>query len=264
MTSGTANVDSYNIVGAAMYDQAKSYVGSTPYAWGRYFTYPGNTGSGAPYYNPATENSFFSGHGLRLIPIARQESNIALDNYTTGYDDAQQNLVAVLRALGGNATTPFFAANGIHYCSFVLDCESPSGGEPVMFTNYLHGWLEGMQAGVGDSAGNLLVGWPGIYSSQDYCTTWQSVINCATSYGIRPSWIWVAHAINQTPLPAWNTNYTSTYVSCGIALGQATVLWQYAVQEPVTGSISLIDLDEGNPNIEFQSALGQYCPIPNP
>jgi len=50
----------------------------------------------------------------------------------------------------------------------------------------------------------------------------------------------------------------------GIALGQATVLWQYAVQEPVTGSISLIDLDEGNPNIAFQSALGQYCPIPNP
>ncbi|NNN08699.1 MAG: hypothetical protein HKL85_05840 [Acidimicrobiaceae bacterium] len=257
--TGTPYADSYDIVDLAMYNQATTYMGHTPYGWGRYFNYPANTGTGAPYYNPATENSFFSSHSLRLVPIARQEANIALDDYTTGYSDAQRNLTAVLQALGNNATTPFFAANGEHYCSFALDCESTSGGELPMFTNYLHGWLEGMQTGVNDPNNNLLVGWSGVYSSQGYCTTWQSIVNCASDFGIRPSWIWIASGISQTALPAWDTTYTSTEVSCGIALGQSTDLWQYGENEP--GSI---DLDVGNPNIDFHTALGQYCPIPNP
>ncbi len=269
----TGYADSSVIVNSAMYNQVKTWQGHAPYGWGRYFYSAADNGtttsSGLQYYDPGTENGFFHSNSLRLLPIARQESNIATNDYTTGHNDAQLNLKAVLKALGGNATTPFFAANGKHYCAFMLDCESTSGGIPsATFTNYLHGWLEGMGKGVTDSSGNLLVGWTGVYSAQSACTTWTSVVDCANTYGIRPDFIDVASWITgQTALPTWNEAYTSTKEgTCDIALGQSTVLWQYAGNAVVTtssGQTYYVDLDEGNPNLDFHTALGQYAPIPN-
>lgn len=154
----------------------------------------------------------------------------------------------------------------------MLDCESINSkneqiNPPYVFTDYLHGWLEGVTKGVKDTSGNLLTGWPGVYSSQSACNTWTSLVDCASTYGIRPEFVVVASYIDPvgtTPppsLPAWDTAYTSTKDCVGI--GQATTLWQYAGDAKVDNGTYTVDLDVSNPSLDFPTALGQYAPIPN-
>ncbi len=43
-------------------------------------------------------------------------------------------------------------------------------------------------------------------------------------------------------------------------------MWQYAGDAKVissSGQEYYVDLDMGNPNLDFHTALGQYAPIPN-
>lgn len=127
-----------------------------------------------------------------------------------------------------------------------------------------------MGAGINDSAGNFLGGWAGVYSAQSACDSWTSVLNCYNSYGSRPQFIHMASWIDPagtTPPPAfpsWPTNnsYTSTTAAGCVAIGQSTVLWQYAGNALVANQYK-VDLDAGNPNLDFHTALGQYCPIPS-
>jgi len=119
MATGTPYADSDDPVNSAMYDQVTSWQGHYPYGWGRYFLTKSDNGTGGAFYDPSTENKFFHDKVLRLLPIAYQ--GIYTTAYTSGHDDAQSNLKAVLAALGGDATTPFYAANGSHYCAFMLD-----------------------------------------------------------------------------------------------------------------------------------------------
>ena len=266
---GTGYADSATPVFSALYNQVAAWQGHTPYGWGRYFLTKSDNGSGGAFYDPSTENGFFHDHQLRLLPIAYQ--GIYTINESDGITDGKSNLNAVLDALGGNATTPFFAANGTHYCAFMLDCESVAKGQqvppPEMFTDYLYGWLKAMKAGISDNAGNQLVGWTGVYSSQDACNTWQSIIDCVNTYGVRPDFVVVASWLSgQRALPTWDSNYTSTDKgTCQLSIGQYTVMWQYAGDAQVNnnGTTYLVDLDEGNPHLDFHTALGQYAPIPN-
>ncbi len=146
-----------------------------------------------------------------------------------------------------------------------MDCESVSNGKqinpPYVFTDYLHGWLKGMITGVKDTAGNVLTGWPGVYSSQSACNTWTSLVDCASAYGMRPEFVVIASYIDPvgtTPppsLPAWDTSYTSTTKDC-VGIGQSTTM-------KVDNGTYTVDLDVSNPSLDFHTVLGQYAPIPN-
>ncbi len=274
--AGAAAADSGNVVGQKMYNAAATYLGKNPVVWGRYFyTYTQN-GTVFPYYDPSTENTFFSDNSLRLLPItgvSAQGPHLSGGSYTTGYNDAQNNLFAVLEALGDDAeffpcVIPPGGTGCTHWTAFALDCEDSSGPVTVS-VEYLHGWLVGMADGVQDRNGVTLYGWSGVYNSADNCGTWDSVVSCSQEFGIAPKFIWTSgypgspYAGNPSDTPPWNTdNDCNTEDSCGIALGQSTVLWQYYGDATVSGSSSLIDLDQGNPNLDFATALSNYCPVP--
>jgi hypothetical protein len=247
-----------------MYDAVVQYQGQDPKGWGRYFYTPDDNGtspsSGLTYYSGDAENAFFNSHQLRLLPIAGQ--GVTADNatdYTAGYDDAQSNLQAILKAFGQDMTL-FYESAGAYYCAFMLDCEPA----PDVFTDYLHGWLEGMEAGVTNSSGDTLYGWTGIYGSQDACTVWESMVDCANNYSIRPKFLDVAHYVDSTAIPStWDEADTSPNEgTCEIAVGQVTDIWQYYGDASVNDGEYYVDLDLANPNIDFHTAVGQYCPIP--
>ncbi|MCY0909104.1 MAG: hypothetical protein OWR62_12025 [Sulfobacillus thermotolerans] len=271
---GVAAADSGDVVGQKMYSAASAYLGKNPVIWGRYFYTSLQNGSGYPFYDPSIENEFFYNQNLRLLPITdvkMQGANLTNGDYTTGYNDAQNNLLAVLDALGDDATLfPCIIPSGetscTHWTAFALDCEDDSGPVTVNVA-YLHGWLVGMKNGVTDRNGVYLYGWSGIYNAIANCGTWSSVVTCSETFGISPHFIWTAGYPYSSPLeiPPWNTDDDcNTEETCGIALGQATVLWQYYGDATVSGSSSLIDLDQGNPNIDVNTALTNYCPAPIP
>ncbi len=85
---------------------------------------------------------------------------------------------------------------------------------------------------------------------------------------MRPEFVVIASYIDPvgtTPppsLPAWDTSYTSTTKYC-VGIGQSTTMWQYAGDAKVNNGTYTVDLDVGNPNLDFHTALGQYAPIPN-
>ncbi len=267
----TPYADSGVAINATLYNQAGNWLGHSPYGWGRYFNAPDDNGkttsTGITWYSSA-ENAFFNSKQLRLLPIAGQGIPTS-GTISQGQTDAQNNLQAVLKALGGNATTPFFAANGVHYCAFALDCETPGQKQPKVFTDYLYGWLKEMGTGITDTSGNRLKGWTGVYGAQDYNNVWNSVVDCVNQYGIRPNFIVVSSYIDSpgtTPPPSypatWNTQYTTT----DVPIGQSTTMWQYAGDAVVTSSSGQtydVDVDMGNPDLDFHTALGQYAPIPN-
>ncbi len=210
----------------------------------------------------------FHKYNLRLLPITSvhfQGPRLG-GTYTDGYGDAGANLTAVLRALGGNSDSfPCIGSPCVHYTSFAMDCEDDSGPVTVS-VDYLHGWLERMKAGITDSAGTPLYGWSGVYNGHGICANWNNIVSCFNSYGIRPDFIWIAgypdgSTIPSSPLP-WNTDgdCDTDNSPCYVALGQSTVLWQYAGDALIAGEY--VDLDQGNPNLDFHTALGQYCPYP--
>lgn len=227
MNGKTPYADSLDIVNARIYDRVTAMMAHTPDGWGRYFNAPSDNGTGG-YYHPASEGRFFHEKRMRLLPIGFQQ--ISVNDYATGYHQAQLNLQAALEALGNNATSPFYYTRDHHYCAFMLDAETHHAPPSFVFTDYLHGWLTGMEDGVKDPLNRVLTGWPGIYSAQDACNTWTSVIHCASQYHLRPKFIavasWIADLTPTRPaFPTWNLHYTSSAESCR-AIGQATVLWQ--------------------------------------
>jgi hypothetical protein len=93
-------------------------------------------------------------------------------------------------------------------------------------------------------------------------------VTVANQYGIRPDFIYIAcypSGGGTTPPPWDQDNCTNTDAPpCNIALGQSTVLWQYHGNYAVidNGVTKHVHFDEGNPNLDFHTALGQYTPIP--
>ena len=263
----TPYADSGVPINSTIYNQVTRWQGATPDGWGRYFLAPGDNGqsagNGITWYSGATENSFFNSKQMRLLPIAGQ--GITVNDYNTGVSDATSNLNAVLKALSNKATN-FPLVNGLYMCAFALDCETPNQGFPTFnFADYLAGWLQQMATGVTDSVGNQLIGWGGVYGGQDATKVWDSVNTCVSTYGVRPNFVAVSSYITPQLLgfpSSWDTSYTST----DVAIGQSTTLWQYTGDAVVTNSSTGqqydVDLDMGNPNIDFHTALGQYCPIP--
>ena len=259
----TPYADSGDVVTASLYDTATSLMGHYPYGWGRYFYDTSTTGSGWPFYNPLQESTFFNSKNLRLLPITSihyQGPHVTQANYSLGYDDAQTNLKAVLSSFGNDAQA-FPVVNGEYYTSFALDSEDDSGPVTVA-VEYLHGWVDGMHAGVADPNGHVLKGWAGVYNSQGNCGTWITIADMHSEYGYGPDFIYIACWLNSTAFPPWDEdNCTNTDAPpCNQPIPNTTTLWQYYAGYHV-GS-SQIDLDEGNPNIDFHAALGQYCPIP--
>ncbi len=233
---GTPYADSYSPVNDTMYQQVTKWQGHTPYGWGRYFYDTSSLGSNQ-FYHPATENSFFYGKTMRLLPIAEQSAHIQDDptNYTLGKSDATSNLKAVLQAFNNDAVN-FFKSGSDYWVAFALDCESTNQGNlTTIFTDYLRGWITGMEDGITDSSGRTLKGWHGVYSAQGDCITWQTIVDLYNQYGLRPKFVAMSSYIDPvgtTPPPAfpsWPTDnpYTTTdTVACNhISIGQSTVLW---------------------------------------
>ncbi|MCL4519971.1 MAG: hypothetical protein M1415_00040 [Firmicutes bacterium] len=126
-----------------------------------------------------------------------------------------------------------------------------------------------MGTGITDTSGNRLKGWTGIYGAQDYNNVWDSVVDCVNQYGIRPNFIVVSRYIKApgtTPPPPYPSTWDTQYTTTDVPIGQSTTMWQYAGDAVVTSSSGQtydVDLDMGNPNLDFHTALGQYAPIPN-
>jgi len=234
-------------------------MGYKSYEWGRYFYIAAVISQGN--LHSSSENAFFHDNSLRLLPItsvADQGPHVS-GSYNEGLIDGQNNLQAVLAAFGGVSNFPVI--NGLPYCAFAIDSEDNSGPATTS-EDYMRGWITALHDGI-VSGGVTLTGWAGIYNGLDNCGTWDSLVSLAATYDLRPDFIWIAcYPGGSGAVPPWDEGgCTDTEQGdCHIAIGQATGLWQhYGDYNTPSG---YVDLDLGNPNLDFHTALGQYAPTP--
>src|SRR5262249_33659834 len=111
MPVGLLGVDSLATVTSRTITTATSVIKTPPAFWGRYFTFGNDPDRGQ--YQKGTEKKPFSDNNLRVLPYARQTSNVG-GSAATGTRDGTRNAEA------------FFAA-------FDLDLLKDQGGQFYMF-----------------------------------------------------------------------------------------------------------------------------------
>jgi hypothetical protein len=94
---GIAGADSTRLVTQELIASAVDVLASLPRFWGRYFKGPGNTNP--VQYQARRENSVLSRAKVRVLPIARQTSNVG-GSRSDGDRDGRQNAQAIVESFG--------------------------------------------------------------------------------------------------------------------------------------------------------------------
>ncbi|HSS49046.1 MAG TPA: hypothetical protein VLX28_08870, partial [Thermoanaerobaculia bacterium] len=183
MARGLAGADSSTPVTASLIQTATQLFGETPALWGRYFTSP--TTCGSAEYRHAEENAVLAQAGVRLLPIARQTTNVA-GSEQQGASDAQGNVDDIFDTFG----TQYLAAQGGELLLF-LDVEgSPSTGSPSLSPSYYTGWAQTLVSYSRSSSTNAVTILPCVYARQGDDQTWN--VLAATGADIQCTGAWIA------------------------------------------------------------------------
>lgn len=239
-TTGLLGVDSSTPVTTSAITQAVALLGSAPAFWCRYFTSVSTSNS--VEYQHAAEDAPLHAAGIRVLPIARQTSNVG-GSFAQGQADGAANAKDIFASFGAG-----WLASGAGSGSYrvFLDVET---SHPLSAA-YYEGWAAAIVAypALVKSPVALL---PCIYAAEGNSASWTALAN-AMNAGALCHGVWVAHYISPaTPPPAWSASKTTPP---GLPHGCPVLLWQYA--ENVTGPGGFeFDLDQLNPAIDAQDFL---------
>ena len=87
----------YTVVTQELIALATVQLGTKPLFWGRYFKGPGD--QNPVRYQAQLEGLILNSNGIRVLPIAQQTNNVALDQ-STGHRDGLRNGAAIVSSFG--------------------------------------------------------------------------------------------------------------------------------------------------------------------
>jgi len=155
-TSQPCGVDSTGIVKQSTIGSVRAQYGMVPLFWGRYFKGPGDIDPTDFQYKYKRENGVLESNGIKLLPIARQTSNVG-GSERDGERDGKHNAAAIIEALGAN----YLTQSDVEPLVF-LDTE-PEGSGPALSFDYYVGWANGLIAEGLRQTANKVFFQPGVY-----------------------------------------------------------------------------------------------------
>lgn len=240
MAKGSAGADSSTPVTESLIQAATQLFGETPVLWGRYFTGP--TTAGSVEYRHAEESPVLAAAGIRLLPVARQTTNVA-GSSQQGTADAQGNVDDIFDTFGQE----YLASQGGEVLLF-LDVEgNPAVGSPSLSQSYYTGWAQTLVSYSLSSSNNTVTILPCVYARQGDNETW-NVLVAAVGAGVQCSGAWVARYYYSS---CEMTDWDDSLVLPTVKLPFDVLLWQYA--ENCCGGA--IDCSQTNPELDIQTTL---------
>ena len=204
--------------GHTLLQLATSLYGRAPAFWGRYFKGPGN--QGGAHYHPGHESSVLAAQNVRVLPIARQTSNVSGSSATGGLD-AQNNVQATFSSF----TWEYLAQQGGEYLVY-LDVEGAPN--PSLSVEYWTGWSHTLRDYSREVSSNNVTLLPGIYCNFDH-HTWQS-LDYAVHHGAPCASAWVAHWLQNPPSCVTLRPWHPPFVTPNPAPPCPIHAWQYAAE----------------------------------
>lgn len=240
MSQGFPAADSSSPVTDDLISSATQLFGKTPLFWGRYFTSP--TTSGSVEYRHSEESPVLAQHNIKLLPIARQTTQVG-GSQQQGVSDAQLNVDDVLLTFGQD----YLASLGGAILLF-LDVEgSPSTGSPSLSLDYYLGWAQTLSEYSRSQTGGAVTVLPCVYARQSDNDTWDALVT-ANARGVGCNGGWVArYYYSNCDMTDWD----NSIVMPSVELPFDVLLWQYA--ENCCGGT--IDCNQTNPNVDIDTLL---------
>lgn len=232
-TSQPCGVDSTGIVKQSTIGSVRAQYGMVPLFWGRYFKGPGDIDPTDFQYKYKRENGVLESNGIKLLPIARQTSNVG-GSERDGERDGKHNAAAIIEALGAN----YLTQSDVEPLVF-LDTE-PEGSGPALSFDYYVGWANGLIAEGLRQTANKVFFQPGVYlnsggregngpkAARVIAKVAEHVANNQLDQRLLCRAVWAALYGDRTPVsppPAWSDSQTrlpDLPSSC------AVVAWQWA------------------------------------
>lgn len=240
MSRGFPAADSCLPVTVDLIESATQLFGRAPLIWGRYFTGP--TTSGSVEYHHASESQILAQHNIRLLPVARQTTQVG-GSQEQGVSDAQRNVDDVLATFAQD----YLASLGTEFLMF-LDVEgSPSTGSPSLALDYYTGWAQTLIDYSRGRTANAITILPCVYARQSDKETWEVLVT-ASAQGVKCNGGWVArYYYSSCNMSDWD----ESIVTPAVELPFDVLLWQYA-ENCCEGTI---DCNQINPNVDIETVL---------
>lgn len=238
MPRGFFGADSSSPVTTELVQTAAALFGQPPPFWGRYFT--SVTTGGQVEYRHAEESPVLAQNKIRLLPVARQTTNVA-GNQQQGAADASANVTDLL------ATFPqdYLASEGGQFLIF-LDVEGTTES-PSLGADYYTGWAQTLISQSRKLTNNSVTILPCVYARQGDDATWE-VLVAANQQSIPCYGAWVARYYYNSCSPS---DWDDAVVLPSVKLPFPVLLWQYA-ENCCNG---MIDSNQTNPGVDIQSEL---------
>lgn len=189
MPRGLLGADSNDLVnamlaGVSLLDRARQHLGGEARYWGRYFKGPNNPDRAQ--YQPHAENAVLHERGIRVLPIARQTTQVG-GSEDDGRDDAERNVRAVLGAFGAE----WLAGQGGRF-QYYLDVEPTH----PMSRAYYRGWAREVEERSQALTGGTVALEPCVYLNRSDVTTQRALRRAIEDDGVTCGGLWVARYFN--------------------------------------------------------------------
>jgi hypothetical protein len=230
---GIAGADSTRLVTQELIASAVDVLASLPRFWGRYFKGPGNTNP--VQYQARRENSVLSRAKVRVLPIARQTSNVG-GSRSDGDRDGRQNAQAIVESFGSQ-----YLGSLNNNPLIFLDVEQTV---PLSAEYYL-GWSQALTDEGSKLSNDAVHLTPAVYSSHGSNQTWQA-LSAALGRGATCGGVWVARYVVSNgcaPMPGWSEERVRPL---GLPEDVPVLAWQYAQ------NCKNIDCNQANPRFQNQ------------
>src|SRR6185312_11352533 len=191
-TDQWVGADTSTVVTQELIALATLQLGTKPLFWGRYFKGPGDQNPGR--YQAQLEGLILNSNGIRVLPIAQQTNNVALDQ-STGHRDGLRNGAAIISSFG-----QIYLSNLADGIWVFLDVEGPS-----LSAEYYKGWSNGLivagrtemvEAGASEGIRFL----PAVYGPKGDDSTWQSLAH-AVAEQAQCAGVWIARPARLVAIP---------------------------------------------------------------
>ena len=133
-TDQWVGADTSTVVTQELIALATVQLGTKPLFWGRYFKGPGD--QNPVRYQAQLEGLILNSNGIRVLPIAQQTNNVALDQ-STGHRDGLRNGAAIISSFG-----QIYLSNLVDGILVFLDVEGHPN--PSLSAEYYKGWSNGL------------------------------------------------------------------------------------------------------------------------
>ena len=193
----------YTVVTQELIALATVQLGTKPLFWGRYVKGPGD--QNPVRYQAQLEGLILNSNGIRVLPIAQQTNNVAVDQ-STGHRDGLRNGAAIISSFG-----QIYLSNLVDGILVFLDVEGHPN--PSLSVEYYKGWSNGLivagrtemvEAGASEGIRFL----PAVYGPKGDDSTWQS-LGHAVAEQAQCAGVWIARpgTIGCHSLREWNDDW---------------------------------------------------------